>query len=89
MTDFRIDDISIMTAFENTEFGRDVQSPQQKRDYLATAIVDAGCGLGTGGTIRAIMRQLGMTKKNGMPTKRALRWARMREAVKRRGGSPQ
>lgn len=69
-----IDDAAIDDSFRGTSFGG-LETTEQRKKYVAQAVLKRMCDYGTGITISHIMQELRLTKTlHGKPTKAARRW---------------
>lgn len=69
-----ISELAIDDAFKGTNFGA-LETTEQRKKYVAQAILKRMCDYGTGNTISVILQELGLTKTlHGNPTKAARRW---------------
>lgn len=69
-----ISESAIDDAFKGTNFG-EVKTTEQRKKYVAQAILKRMCDYGNGSTISHIMQELGLTKTlHGKPTKAARQW---------------
>lgn len=72
----KITDEQIEQAFAGTNFGPNVSTPEQRRNFIAKACLKAVCDYSNGHTATHILHELGMTKKPyTQPIKAARQWA--------------
>lgn len=62
---FEVTDAEIENAFKNTSFGIHVNTTDEKRKYLAEAVLKTAMDYHSGFTITQIMKELGLLLKNG------------------------
>ena len=67
-------ELAIDGAFKGTNFG-DVKTTEQRKRFVAQAVLKKMCDYEPGSTISHILQELGFTKTlHGKPTKAARRW---------------
>lgn len=70
-----IDDEQIETAFTGANFGPCLETTEEKRRFLAKAVLKKVCDYQPGFTISSMMLGLGLTRSlHGKPTKAGRRW---------------
>ena len=67
---FEVTDAEIDKVFQNTSFGIHVNTTDEKRKYLAEAVLKTAMDYHSGFTITQIMKELGLILKSGSLSKK-------------------